>query len=118
MLNLENHFNLKGMVAIVTGAGNGIGKASALILAKAGANIVCADLNKVDADNTAIAARGEGVKAIGLKCDVTCLKDLEEAVKATITEFGHINILVNVAGGGGAGSEDFLKLTQIGRAHV
>lgn len=111
MFKIENHYNLKGMVAIITGAGAGIGKASALMLARAGANIVCADLNKVDADNTAIEARGEGVKAIGVKCDVTSIQDLEEVVKATIQEFGKINILVNNAGGGGGGREKFLELT-------
>ncbi|MBC2854592.1 glucose 1-dehydrogenase [Cetobacterium sp. 2G large] len=111
MFKIENHYNLKGMVAIITGAGAGIGKASALMLARAGANIVCADLNKVDADNTAIEARGEGVKAIGVKCDVTSIQGLEEVVKATIKEFGKINILVNNAGGGGGGREKFLELT-------
>lgn len=111
MFKIENHYNLKGMVAIITGAGAGIGKASALMLARAGANIVCADLNKIDADNTAIEARGEGVKAIGVKCDVTSIHDLEEVVKATIKEFGKINILVNNAGGGGGGREKFLELT-------
>lgn len=111
MFKIENHYNLKGMVAIITGAGAGIGKASALMLARAGANIVCADLNKVDADNTAIEARGEGVKAIGVKCDVTSIQDLEEVVKAAIKEFGKINILVNNAGGGGGGREKFLELT-------
>lgn len=111
MFKIENHYNLKGMVAIITGAGAGIGKASALMLARAGANIVCADLNKIDADNTAIEARGEGVKAIGVKCDVTSIQDLEEVVKATIKEFGKINILVNNAGGGGGGREKFLELT-------
>lgn len=111
MFKIENHYNLKGMVAIITGAGAGIGKASALMLARAGANIVCADLNKVDADNTAIEARGEGVKAIGVKCDVTSIQDLEAVVKATIKEFGKINILVNNAGGGGGGREQFLELT-------
>lgn len=111
MFKIENHYNLKGMVAIITGAGAGIGKASALMLARAGANIVCADLNKVNADNTAIEARGEGIKAIGVKCDVTSIQDLEEVVKATIKEFGKINILVNNAGGGGGGREKFLELT-------
>lgn len=111
MFKIENHYNLKGMVAIITGAGAGIGKASALMLARAGASIVCADLNKVDADNTAIEARGEGVKAIGVKCDVTSIQDLEAVVKATIKEFGKINILVNNAGGGGGGREKFLELT-------
>jgi len=111
MFKIENQYNLKGMVAIITGAGAGIGKASALMLARAGANIVCADLNIVDADNTAIEVRGEGVKAIGVKCDVTSIQDLEAVVKATIKEFGKINILVNNAGGGGGGREKFLELT-------
>lgn len=111
MFKIENHYNLKGMVAIITGSGAGIGKASALMLARAGAHIVCADLNKVDADTTAIEARGEGVNAIGIKCDVTSIQDLEEVVKATIKEFGKINILVNNAGGGGGGREKFLELT-------
>lgn len=111
MFKIENHYNLKGMVAIITGSGAGIGKASALMLARAGAHIVCADLNKVDTDTTAIEARGEGVNAIGIKCDVTSIQDLEEVVKATIKEFGKINILVNNAGGGGGGREKFLELT-------
>lgn len=111
MFKIENHYNLKGMVAIITGSGAGIGKASALMLARAGAHIICADLNKVDADTTAIEARGEGVNAIGIKCDVTSIQDLEEVVKATIKEFGKINILVNNAGGGGGGREKFLELT-------
>ncbi|WP_448821319.1 glucose 1-dehydrogenase [Cetobacterium sp.] len=111
MFKIENHYDLKGMVAVITGAGAGIGKASALMLARAGANIVCADLNKVDADNTAIGARGEGVKAFGIECDVTSIKNLEELVKATIKEFGKVNILINNAGGGGGGREKFLELT-------
>lgn len=112
MFKIENHYNLKGMVAIITGAGNGIGKASALMLARAGANIICADLNKLDADNTAIEARGEGVKALGIKCDVTSEKDLEELVRETLKEMGKINILVNNAGGGGGGKENFLELSR------
>ena len=105
MFKIENHYNLKGMVAIITGSGAGIEIASALMLARSGANIVCADLDKVEADNTAIEARGEGVKAFGIKCDVTSMNDLESLVKNTIKEFGKINILVNNAGGGGGGKD-------------
>ncbi|WP_297598979.1 glucose 1-dehydrogenase [uncultured Cetobacterium sp.] len=112
MFKIENHYNLRGMVAIITGAGNGIGKASALMLARAGANVICADLNKLDADNTAIEARGEGVKALGIKCDVTSEKELTNLVKETLKEMGRINILVNNAGGGGGGKEHFLDLSK------
>lgn len=110
-MKLENEYNLKGMTAIITGAGNGIGKACALMLARAGVNIVASDLDKVSADNTAIESRGFGVKAIGVKCNVTVESDLENLVKEAIKEFGTVNILINNAGGGGGGREKFEELT-------
>ncbi|MGX6592207.1 glucose 1-dehydrogenase [Cetobacterium ceti] len=111
MVSIEHEYNLKGMTAIITGAGNGIGRASALMLAKAGANIVASDINKIAADDTAIAAREFGVKAFGVQCDVTSEGDLENLVEKTVTEFGRVNILVNNAGGGGGGREKFEDLT-------
>ena len=110
-MKLENEYNLKGMTAIITGAGNGIGKACALMLARAGVNIVASDLDKVSADNTAIASRGLGVRAIGVKCNVTVESDLENLVKEAVKEFGTVNILINNAGGGGGGREKFEELT-------
>lgn len=109
---IENHYNLRGMVAIVTGAGAGIGKAIAMILGSAGANVVCSDRDELSADDTAIAIRGLGVKSIAVKCDVTEENDLKNLVKATVEEFGEINILVNNVGGGGGGREKFEELTR------
>lgn len=111
MVSIEHEYNLKGMTAIITGAGNGIGRASALMLAKAGANVVASDINKIAADDTAIAAREFGIKAFGVQCDVTSESDLENLVEKTVTEFGRVNILVNNAGGGGGGREKFEDLT-------
>lgn len=111
MFSIEKQLCIKDKVAIITGAGNGIGKASALILAKAGVNVVCSDLKKEDSDITANEAISLGVKAISVKCDVTNEKDLENLVTESIKAFGTVNILINNAGGGGGGKEKFEELS-------
>lgn len=103
--------DLSGKTAIITGAGNGIGKAAALILAQNGANVVCSDLKLEDAEQTAREAQALGVKSLGIKCDVTSESDLESMVKITAEKFGGVQILVNNAGGGGGGREKFTELT-------
>lgn len=107
----NNVFKLKGKTAIITGAGNGIGKAAALILAENGANVVCGDLHKETAEETAKEAAKFGVKAIGVACDVTVEKDLENLANEAVKAMGTINILVNNAGGGGGGREKFDTLS-------
>lgn len=102
----NNTFGLKGKTAIITGAGNGIGKAAALILAENGVNVVCGDLHKETAEETAKEAAKFGVKAIGVACDVTVEKDLENLANEAIKAMGTVNILVNNAGGGGGGREN------------
>jgi 7-alpha-hydroxysteroid dehydrogenase len=59
-MEIENLFNLKGKVAIVTGGGNGIGKASALILAQSGASVAVSDLKLPDAESVADEIRQMG----------------------------------------------------------
>ena len=103
--------DLTGKTAIITGAGNGIGKASALILAKYGANVVCGDLHIETAKETAALAEKLGAHACGVRCDVTNEKDLENLVKTAVANFGSVEILVNNAGGGGGGRENFAGLT-------
>ena len=107
----NNTFGLRGKTAIITGAGNGIGKAAALILAENGVNVVCGDLYKDTADITAKEAEKFGVKAISVACDVTVEKDLEKLAEEAIKSMGGINILVNNAGGGGGGKEKFETLS-------
>lgn len=109
-MKIMEQFNLKGKVAIITGAGNGIGKASALKLAEAGADVVCSDMVLSKAEETANEARKMGVKSIAVKCDVTNEKDLQKLVDTTVDYFGKINILFNNAGGGGK-DERFENLT-------
>lgn len=89
---------LESRVAIVTGAGKGIGKAIAIALSKEGAAVAIADINKETAKETASEVEALGRKALALKVDVTNRTDVEAMVKRTVAEFGKIDILVNNAG--------------------
>jgi meso-butanediol dehydrogenase/(S,S)-butanediol dehydrogenase/diacetyl reductase len=89
---------LAGRVAIVTGGGQGIGRATALELARLGADIVVAELNAEGAERTAKEVRGLGRKALALPTDVTRRSDLASMVDRTRAELGRIDVLVNNAG--------------------
>ena len=89
---------LEGQVAIVTGAGRGIGRATALELARMGADIVVAELEGANAERTAGEVRGLGRRALAVVTDVTSRKDLATMVEGALSAFGRIDILVNNAG--------------------
>ena len=91
-------FSLEGKVALVTGGNGGLGLAMALGLAEAGADIAVAAR---DAEKTAGAVaqiETQGVKAIGLKADVTREAEVDEMVAGTVQVLGGVDILVNNAG--------------------
>jgi NAD(P)-dependent dehydrogenase (short-subunit alcohol dehydrogenase family) len=90
---------LKDRVAIVTGGAQGIGRGTALCLAREGADIVIADIAEKEAEKVVNEIKALGRKAIALKVDVTKSKDTNQMVDDTLKEFGKIDILVNVAGG-------------------
>jgi 7-alpha-hydroxysteroid dehydrogenase len=117
-MEFNNLFDLQGKVAIVTGGGNGIGKASCLMLANAGAAVAVSDLKIEDADNVAEEIRQNGGKAISVSCNVTKDEDLVNLVETTVKELGGIHILVNNAGGGGGGRENPRTFTIEGFAKV
>jgi 7-alpha-hydroxysteroid dehydrogenase len=94
-------FRLDGAVAIVTGAGAGIGRAIAGMFAGAGAAVAVSDRTLEAAEAVAAEIRVGGGQAVGIGCDVTREADLVSLVNATMTAFGRITILVNNAGGGG-----------------
>jgi len=96
-----NCTRLTGKVAIVTGAGQWIGKEIALRLAGEGADVVVDDIVIERANEVADEIRGMGRKALAVKTDVTKRVEVEAMVKAALDEFGKIDILVNNVGGSG-----------------
>jgi 7-alpha-hydroxysteroid dehydrogenase len=110
-MSIKTMFNLTGKVAIVTGGGNGIGKACCEILADAGASVSVSDLNLPDAEAVAKQINATGGKAIAISCNVTKDEDLVNLTERTVKELGGIDILVNNAGGGGGGRENPFKIS-------
>jgi 7-alpha-hydroxysteroid dehydrogenase len=108
-MSLLERFTLRGNVALITGAGKGIGKAIALAYAEAGASVVCAARTQADVEAVAEQIRQQGGQAIAVKCDVNDPVQREAAVARTLEAFGKITHLVNNAGGGGPNSP--LKLS-------
>lgn len=94
-----DRFRLDGKVAVVTGAGRGIGAGCAVALAEAGADVVCAARTIDQLETTALAVRSSGREATVVQCDVTQRADLEALVDTARAEHGHIDVLVNNAGG-------------------
>ena len=96
-----DRFKLTDRVAIVTGAGKGIGRGIALAFAEAGADIVCAARTPADIEATAKGVAERGRRAIAVPTDVLKTPDLERLVERALAEFGKIDVLVNNAGGSG-----------------
>lgn len=94
-------FRLDGDVALVTGAGAGIGRAIAQTFAAAGAAVVVTDRTLVEAQKVAADIANSGGSSLAVACDVTQPEQLEAAVAGAIAAFGRLTILVNNAGGGG-----------------
>lgn len=94
-------FDLTGKVAVVTGAGRGIGEGMAKVLADAGADIVCASRSTDQINRVAeeINASNSGGRAIAQATDVTKEEDMESLAQRAMDEFGRLDIWVNNAGG-------------------
>jgi NAD(P)-dependent dehydrogenase (short-subunit alcohol dehydrogenase family) len=87
-----------GKTIIITGAASGIGKATALIFAREGANVVCADLDEDGARRTAGQISGHGGKALALRTDVTSRGQVNDMVRQSIETFGNVQFQFNSAG--------------------
>jgi len=97
-MNVMKMFDLSGKVAVITGAGNGLGYEFAEAMAEAGADVVCADIDM--ARNGATAARVEtlGPKALSVQCDVTREADVARLFQSAEKAFGHVDIAFANAG--------------------
>ena len=99
---------LKGKTALITGAAGGIGRSHALRLARLGADVVVNDLDlqaykkyreKITADSVVEEVRQLGVRCLGIEADVCQKRQVKEMVRRILKEFGHLDILINNAGG-------------------
>ena len=91
-------FNLKGRVAVVSGASSGLGKQMARGFAEAGADLVILARRVEKLEELKGELEGLGVKVLPIKCDVTLTEDIDNAAKLAEQEFGKVDILVNCAG--------------------
>ena len=89
-------FSLKGKTAIVTGANTGLGQGMCVALAEAGADI--AGVARRDCDETKKLVEEAGARFLQVKADLSSMEPIDEIIKSTVEEFGHIDILVNNAG--------------------
>ena len=98
-MGILDRFKLDGQVAVVTGAGKGIGRAIAIGLAEAGADVALASRTQADLDAVAAEIRQLGRRALPLATDATSGEALEKLAAATVAQFGKLTIWVNNAGG-------------------
>jgi NAD(P)-dependent dehydrogenase (short-subunit alcohol dehydrogenase family) len=98
-------FDLSGRVALVTGAADGLGRAIAIGLARAGADVVVADIDESRLPETIAQIDGAGRKSLAIVCDVASEKDVDRLFREVDRVFGRIDIVVNNAGINSASSD-------------
>lgn len=114
-MDIAKMFDLSGRVAVVTGAGDGIGRGVSEILAAAGASVVVSDISLEKALSVAESITDGGGEASAVSCDVSDETDLSGLIDFAVGSYGTVNILVNNAGIGGGGRENPFS---IDRAYV
>ena len=88
----------KGKTIVITGAGSGIGRATALIFAREGANVVCADIDEDGVKKTAAAVTKLGAQSLALTIDVTKRAAVEDMIELALNDFDRVHFLFNSAG--------------------
>jgi NAD(P)-dependent dehydrogenase (short-subunit alcohol dehydrogenase family) len=92
------NMRLENKTAVVTGAGQGIGKGIALTLAREGVNVVISDINLKEATKVVREIEELGRKSLAVKTDVTSKKEVDDLIKKTMEKFGSLDIMVSNAG--------------------
>jgi NAD(P)-dependent dehydrogenase (short-subunit alcohol dehydrogenase family) len=103
------YVEIRGAAAVLTGAGSGIGRATALELARRGARVVVSD---VDGDRATAVAGEIGAGAVGLACDVTSLGDVELLRDTCLDRFGRVDIVMNNVGVLAVGPAEVIPLDE------
>ena len=96
--DVEHAFDLTGRVAVVTGAASGIGRAAALLFAKAGASLVVADRDQAALERTGSEIEALGRPVVPVRVDVSVRAEVEALVGAAVDGLGRIDVMANVAG--------------------
>ena len=89
---------LQDKIAVVTGAGRGMGRAISLQLAEAGANVAVADINAENVEETSIAVKAMGRESLAVHADMGSVADIDRMIGQAKDTFGRIDIIVNNAG--------------------
>ncbi|MGB8364793.1 MAG: SDR family NAD(P)-dependent oxidoreductase [Rhizomicrobium sp.] len=92
------HGLLDGKVAVITGAGSGVGRAATLFFTEQGARVIAADINFANAEETAAMARAQGGDARAVECNVASQETVDAAVAAAVAVYGRLDIIYNNAG--------------------
>lgn len=103
--------DLSGKVAVITGAGSGLGKAACLLFAQYGARIVCADISGAEAETAAMI----GAAAHPVRCDVTQEDQVAGLMETALDRFGRLDAVLNVAGVAFFGALAELDMAEYGR---